>query len=129
MITIKGTAQVGEAVICHIEGGFGPDVKALLVKDIAGIHGRDLKCINHAIHRNRKRFKDGLHIIDLKGTGLEFDLIELGIYSQNSVNASKYIYALSEQGYTILLKILRDDVAWDFLSISKCTGVKVRQMS
>ena len=120
MIIIKGTAQVGGAAICHIEGGFGPDVKALLAKDIAKIHGRELKAINGAINANRKRFKDGLHIIDLKGTGLEFDLIDLGIYSQNGVNASKYIYALSEQGYTLLLKIIRDDLAWDFLSTSKC---------
>ncbi|WP_455822402.1 hypothetical protein [Clostridium butyricum] len=36
-----------------------------------------------------------------------------GIYTQNALNVSKNIYLLSERGYSKLLKILEDDVAWE----------------
>ena len=36
-----------------------------------------------------------------------------GIYNQNSINRSENIYLLSERGYSKLLKILEDDVAWE----------------
>ena len=112
LITIKGTAQVDGLKFCDIEGGFGPGKKAMLAKDIAEIHGKDLRLINEAINNNRKRFINGLHIIDLKGTEFEIDLVDHGFYSQNGINRSNNLYALSERGYAILLKILEDDLAW-----------------
>jgi len=85
LITIKGMAQVGGMKFSNIEGGFGPGKKVMLAKDIAEIHGKELRIINQAINMNRKRFKDGLHIIDLKGTGYEINLIDLKIITQKSV--------------------------------------------
>ncbi len=38
----------------------------MLAKDVALIHGRPVKAINQAINRNRKRFKEGIDLIDLK---------------------------------------------------------------
>ncbi|AHA74791.1 hypothetical protein YBT1518_28440 [Bacillus thuringiensis YBT-1518] len=59
-----------------IEGGFGEDKKAMLVKEIAEIHEKEVKHINLRIKENRSRFKEGIDSIDLKvspfgGPGLE----------------------------------------------------------
>ncbi|MGU8794130.1 ORF6N domain-containing protein, partial [Clostridium perfringens] len=89
-----------------IEGGFGEGKKAMLVKEIANIHNKDLRVINQNIERNRERFKDNIDIVDLKGTDFAITLSDSGIYTQNSINASKNIYLLSERGYSKLLKIL-----------------------
>lgn len=97
----------------NIEGGFGEGKKAMLVKEIANIHGKELRVLNQAINRNRKRFTDGLDIVDLKGTDFAITLCDNGIYTQNSLNASSNIYILSERGYSKLLKILEDDFAWE----------------
>lgn len=112
-LILKGLTAVEGMEFNHIEGGFGKDKKAMLVKDIAQIHNKELKRVNEAINGNRKRFKNNVDIIDLKGTGFEVDLLDHGIYTQNAINRSTNIYVLSERGYSKLLKILEDDFAWE----------------
>ena len=97
----------------NIEGGFGEGKKAMLAKEIANIHVRELKVINQSINMNRNRFLNGIDIVDLKGSGFEVNLIDHGIYTQNAINRSDNIYLLSERGYSKLLKILEDDFAWE----------------
>ncbi|TOY85743.1 hypothetical protein DIS15_02875 [Levilactobacillus brevis] len=111
-LKVIGKERVGQYEFTGIEGGFGEGKKAMLVKDIARIHGRKIKVINQAINMNRKRFKDGIDIVDLKLMNFEVNLIDLG-FSQNSINRSVNIYLLSERGYSKLLKILEDDKAWE----------------
>lgn len=111
-LKVIGKEHVGKYEFTGIEGGFGKNKKAMLVKDIARIHGRKIKVINQAINMNRKRFKDGVDIVDLKLMNFEVNLIDLG-FSQNSINRSVNIYLLSERGYSKLLKILEDDKAWE----------------
>lgn len=112
-IKVIGQEKVGNIKFTGIEGGFGKDKKAMLVKDIAQIHGKTVKAINQAINMNRKRFRDGIDIIDLKqNENFVVNLIDLG-FTQNSINRSANIYMLSERGYSKLLKILDDDTAWD----------------
>lgn len=67
-----------------------------------------MKRINELINRNRKRFKDGIDILDLKIENFAVTLSDLG-FSQNQINASSNIYLLSERGYAKLLKILEDE--------------------
>ena len=112
-LMIKGIKNIDGMKFHDVEGGFGEGKKAMLVKDIANIYGRELQHVNQNINRNRKRFKDGIDIIDLKGTEFAITLSESGIYTQNSINASSNIYLLSERGYAKLLKILEDDLAWE----------------
>lgn len=112
-LKLKGLAQVQGMKFNHIEGGFGEGKKAILVKDIAEIHKREVREINQAINMNRTRFKNYIDIVDLKGTIFAINLIDNGIYTQNSMNASRNIYLLSERGYSKLLKILEDDFAWE----------------
>lgn len=113
IIKINGLVNIEGMQFHNIEGGFGEGKKAMLVKDIADIHKRDIGRINESINNNRKRFKNNVDIIDLKGTDLAIDLVVSEIYTRNSINASKNIYLLSERGYAKLLKILEDDVAWE----------------
>lgn len=112
-IILKGLTEIDGMKFNHIEGGFGENKKAMLVRDIAEIHGKALREINQAINMNIARFKSGVDIVDLKGTEFAINLIDSGIYTQNSMNASKSIYLLSERGYSKLLKILEDDFAWE----------------
>jgi len=122
LITIKGTAQIEGMRFYDIEGGFGPGKKAMLAKDIAEIHKRNLNHINEAINNNKERFKDNIHIIDLLGIDLadteikEFGFTQQAINSYRGLKAKGLqtgIYILSERGYAVLLKILEDDIAWE----------------
>lgn len=110
---VNGLVNIYGMKFHDIEGGFGEGKKAILVKEIANIHRKELRVINQAINMNRTRFTDGLDIVDLKGTEFAINLIDSGIYTQNSLNASSNIYLLSERGYSKLLKILEDDFAWE----------------
>ncbi|MBS5919971.1 MAG: ORF6N domain-containing protein [Clostridium perfringens] len=112
-LIVNGMKNIDGMKFHDIEGGFGEGKKAMLVKEIANIHNKDLRVINQNIERNRERFKDDIDIVDLKGTDFAITLSDSGIYTQNSINASKNIYLLSERGYSKLLKILEDDVAWE----------------
>lgn len=113
-LKVTGREKVGSIEFTGIEGGFGDGKRAMLVKDIATIHDRKVFHINELINRNRKRFSDGVDIVDLKSDiGLsDNEILNFG-FTQNSFNASKNIYILSERGYSKLLKILEDDLAWD----------------
>ena len=112
LIKINDIKEVSGMRFHDIEGGFGKDKKSILAKEIASIHNRKLFKVNELINSNRKRFKDNVDIIDLKETEFTIHLMDSGIYSQNSINASKNIYLLSERGYSKLLKIMNDDLAW-----------------
>ena len=110
-LKILGTEKVGNFKFTGIEGGFGENKKAMLVKDIATIHGRPVKAINQAINMNRARFKDGIDVIDLKIESGSIKLTEF--FNRQQIANSNNIYLLSERGYAKLLKILEDDKAWE----------------
>ena len=108
-----GKQTIGQYEFTGIEGGFGEGKKAMLVKDIAEIHGSTVKRVNELINRNRKRFKDEVDIIDLLSDESFAVVLNDSGFNQNQINASKNIYLLSERGYAKLLKILEDDKAWE----------------
>lgn len=112
-LVLKGKVNVEGMEFHHIEGGFGGDKRTLLVKEIANIHGREVREINEVINLNRKRFKDGVDILDIKGSEFAIGLTDSEIYTRQAMNASKNIYLLSDRGYAKLLKILEDDTAWE----------------
>ncbi|MDT2814331.1 ORF6C domain-containing protein [Vagococcus carniphilus] len=112
-LKVIGTEKIGGYEFTGIEGGFGEGKRALLIKDVADIHDTDVRTINQTINRNRKRFKDNIDIIDLKGKVTESDLVEKYSFEIHSIRMSNNIYILSERGYAKLLKILEDDTAWD----------------
>ena len=112
-LKILGTEKVGNFKFTGIEGGFGENKKAMLVRDIAVIHNSNVRRINEVINRNRKRFKDGVDIIDLLSNEDFAVVLNDSGFNQNQINASNNIYLLSERGYAKLLKILEDDKAWE----------------
>lgn len=111
-LKVIGKEYIGHIEFTGIEGGFGDDKKAMLVKDIAKIHGKELRQINQAINMNRKRFKDGIDVVDLlnQSDGFRKFAAENGLIGSNR---TQHVYLLSERGYAKLLKILDDDKAWD----------------
>lgn len=110
-LKVLGTKHIGKITFTGIEGGFGPSKKAILAKDTARIHNQPVGEINRRINNNRKWFKDGVDIIDLKSVMAQ-NHNEIG-FTQNAWNRAKNIYLLSERGYAKLLKILDDDKAWE----------------
>lgn len=112
VLKVIGQEKIGKIEFTGIEGGFGQGKKAMLVRDVAKIHGRSIREINELINRNRKRFKDGIDILDLKQIVPNDLFSEYGFTKAQWGNA-KHIYLLSERGYAKLLKILDDDKAWD----------------
>lgn len=112
-LKLLGKEKVGKFEFTGIEGGFGEDKKSMLVRDIAMIHESTVKRINELINRNRKRFKDGIDIIDLLvDENFKVVLNDLN-FSTKTISNSNNIYLLSERGYAKLLKILEDDKAWE----------------
>lgn len=111
-LKILGTEKIGSFEFTGIEGGFGENKKSMLVKDIAVIHKSTVRRINEVINRNRKRFRNGVDIIDLLSNKSFAAVLNDSGFTQNQINASKHIYLLSERGYAKLLKILEDDKAW-----------------
>ncbi|MDN7023126.1 ORF6N domain-containing protein [Lactiplantibacillus plantarum] len=111
-LKVIGCERIGQYEFTGIEGGFGENKKAMLVKDIAKIHGRLVKEINKLIKQNSQRFKNGIDLIDLK------QVISNNLFSQYGFTKAQWgnannIYLLSERGYSKLLKILEDDKAWE----------------
>lgn len=111
-LIVNGMKNIDGMKFHDIEGGFGEGKKAMLVKEIASIHNRELKDINRNINNNIKRFCEGVDILDLKVGDLKSLSLSLGYTNQSYANA-KNIYLLSERGYSKLLKILEDDFAWE----------------
>lgn len=111
-LKVLGTEKVGKIEFTGIEGGFGEGKKAMLVRDIASIHNSTIKRINELINRNRKRFRDGIDLIDLKQVVPNDLFSKYGFTKAQWGNANR-IYLLSERGYAKLLKIMDDDKAWD----------------
>lgn len=111
-LKIIGQEKIGKFEFTGIEGGFGEGKKAMLVKDIAKIHGKTVNHVNELLNRNINRFKVGIDMLDLLNRSKRFRKFA----QENSLitsNRLKHIYLLSERGYAKLLKILDDDKAWD----------------
>lgn len=122
LLQVIGKRKIAGYEFTGIEGGFGEGKKAMLVKEVAEIHGQPLKEINRRIHDNIERFKNCVDIIDLLGVGLSHTEIMSFGFTQQAINSyiglknkglRSGIYILSERGYAKLLKILEDDTAWE----------------
>lgn len=111
-IKLRGTKELKGMRFHDIEGGFGENKKSMLAKDIANIHGRELKECNRLINNNRERFKDHIDIIDFlsESESLREFAQENGLIGSNR---TQNVYLLSERGYSKLLKIMDDDLAWE----------------
>lgn len=110
-LKLIGNQNIAGYEFTGIEGGFGEGKKCMLVRDIAKIHNQPLGEINRRINENISRFKKDIDIIDIK-SAMVLNHSEINM-TQNAWNASKNIYVLSERGYSKLLKIMDDDLAWE----------------
>ncbi|MBC1456250.1 ORF6N domain-containing protein [Listeria newyorkensis] len=116
-LVVIGKQNIGRFEFTGIEGGFGEGKRAMTVKDIAEIHGKEVKHVNELINRNIKRFHSGTDILDLKVVVLNdhnfaVRLTDFG-FSNMQISKSPNLFILSERGYAKLLKILEDDTAWE----------------
>ena len=97
-VQITGTQAFMGKEIPVVLGGFGEGQKVMLASTVAEIHGMKVGNINQRINDNRKRFKDGIDIIDLKIGYASDALLNLG-FTKMQVSKANNIYLLSERGY------------------------------
>ena len=115
-IVIEGKQKFLGIEIPIIAGGFGEGKRCILAKDIAKIHGVELRVINQAINRNLDEFEEGVDILELLGvTNCDTQiLLNLG-FTQDSINSIQgkngKIYLLSESGYMTLCMFMRTKIA------------------
>ncbi|GKX27797.1 hypothetical protein SH1V18_02770 [Vallitalea longa] len=112
-LKLVGKTEVCGIEIPHIEGGFGKGKKCMLAMVIAKLHNKSQNKVNERINENIKRFKIGIDIIDLKDSNFAIRLRDSGLFTQNALNAMKYLWLLSERGYAKLIKIFEDDLSWE----------------
>ncbi|MHC8464525.1 ORF6C domain-containing protein [Weissella tructae] len=114
-IKVLGTEEIDGATFTGIEGGFGDGQRSMLVRDIAEAMGLSVKRINELINKkeNRKRFNDGVEIMDLKTGRSGRPVLEEAGFTKAQVGNANNIYLLSERGYAKLLKIMDSDEAWE----------------
>jgi len=105
----------------NIYGGFGEDQKVILAKTVSEIHNAELKTINQNINRHIKDgyFEEGIDFIDLKNGHSGLPLSEIG-FSKRDISISKNIYLLSQQGYTLLLKLMNSELATRWIKTINC---------
>ena len=101
--------------IPKIYGGFGIGQPSILAKQIADLHGYELREINQIINNNLTWFDEGIDFIDLKSVIILDDhsvkdcLIKF--YTKKGLSRSNYIYIFSQQGYAMFCKLLKSDLA------------------
>lgn len=116
-LVIKGKTKVCGIEVPNIYGGFGGDQRVILAKTVAEIHSMETRVINQDITRHivKGYFEEGIDYIDLKHvTGSDVFLDELKsqkIFTKAQIGNAKNIYLLSQQGYTLLLKLLGSELA------------------
>jgi hypothetical protein len=107
-VTVNGKS------IPKVYGGFGAGQASILAKQVAEIHGRELFKINQLINNNRDWYEEGIDIINLailSEYSQKHRSFLLNFYTQDALNASKSIYLLSQQGYALLCRDLKSDLA------------------
>ena len=110
-VQVSGVQNFMGMEIPVVEGGFGKGKRCILVREISRIHNMKIGNVNQRINDNRRRFKDGIDIIDLNTADVFKDFIQ-----ENNLltsNRTKNIYLLSERGYAKLIKIMDTDLAWE----------------
>ena len=109
-LKIMGNQKFMGMDIPVIEGGFGEGQKVILVKTVAEIHGiENPNDLNKLINNNIDEFEFGVDIINLKDTEY-FKTITNRLEIKIS-NNTKYFYLLSEQGYMLLVMLMRTEKA------------------
>jgi hypothetical protein len=113
--------------IKELYGGFGQGQKILTVPQIALLHAdnpndkkeitKKITRINELINNNiildsgDKYFEFGIDILDLKhhvSNDLFNNLKKAKIYTQSQIGNAKNLYILSEQGYSLLINLMKD---------------------
>lgn len=114
-ITLNGTQDFMGRSIPVVFGGFDSGKKCISDKTIAEIHGQPVTKFRERINNNISHFMEGVDIIDAakrihdKDTLKLLDELE---YAKQSIAQAKYIYFLSERGYSIFVKIIGGMDTW-----------------
>lgn len=112
-LIIKGQTTVLGKEMPVIYGGFDDNQRTILAKTVAELHGIELRAVNQNISRHLSDgyFEEGIDYVDLKKSITDSDrLLEIGFTKQSIAN-SENIYLLSQQGYSLLLKLMDTELA------------------
>jgi len=105
--------------IKQIYGGFGSGQISILAKQVALLHGYEVREINQLIENSLDWFEEGIDFIDLKVNEYKGESVVISndhglvpyFYTQEGFNRSEHIYLLSQQGYALLCKLMKGDLS------------------
>ena len=108
-IKVIGKQEFMGREIQVLEGGFGENQRIITAKEVANIHGVEVRKINELINNNFDEFEEDIDIIDLmKDEKSEILAKDLELINSNR---QKNCYILSEQGYIALVSLMKTDKA------------------
>lgn len=111
-LKVVGTQEFMGLELPVIEGGFGDGMRVMTTKQISKVHNMENFNVNKLIASNLDEFEEGVDILEIKAIlSSNSQLSESLDYFKDSVNASKNIYILSEQGYMALVGLMRSEDA------------------
>jgi hypothetical protein len=88
--------------------------RVVSTKDIAKLHGLDVKVINRKYRRNKKYFMKEVDYYEVTKDDLTGDKNGTGgvIREMLHRNSAEYILLITESGYLNFVKTINDDIAW-----------------
>lgn len=98
--------------------------RVITPKEIASLHGKEIKRVNEQFKRNERYFVENVDFFVLdKSKVADSDLKYL--YTSN---AQKELYLFTESGYLMLVKSFKDDLSWTVQRELVNTYFKVKQL-
>jgi murein L,D-transpeptidase YafK len=97
------------------------DQRVVMTKDIAKLHGIEVKHINEKYRRNKKYFKEGYDYFEIKQDDKRLvENCDQSIKELLFRNPADYVLLITEAGYLNFIKTINDDRAWAiFLELKK----------
>jgi len=89
--------------------------RVVSTKDIAELHGLDVKIINRKYRRNKRYFMEGIDYFEVRRedlTGVQNGTGQEAIEEMLFRNSAPYILLITESGYLNFVKTINDDRAW-----------------
>jgi len=110
-LTLNGSVVINGKKTVKLYGGFGDNQPCILAKQVAELHDYELKEINQLVNNNLNWFDKDIDYLDLKNSVISNDRVLTEFFSRQSIANSEHIFLFSQQGYALLCKLLKSDLA------------------
>ena len=102
--------------------------RVIITKDIAALHGLDVRVINQKYRRNKKYFVKGEDYFEVRKEDLtnHKSVTSQEIKASLFRNPAEYILLITESGYLNFVKTINDDISWKIFKQLKSIYFRVQ---